>query len=391
MQKSKGDIQQDRRQIFNQVVQAFGEKYSWLGAQASRELLMSVASWNLQQYSDPPMRYRNHIMLAWKRGFLKSTILRTMAKILGDNNCSVVGKVSDAAMRGSISGGSFSPPKPLRTPIVISTEFGQTDFSDELLNLFLALLEEGHTNIALNKIGALSESQRKNIQNEYDGKIEFKANNEFDLRSEFIFWGATYDPSKLSDDALRSRLNVVTPVKPLDYKITVAVDRSPSVESQLSKTLVRDLRTEMNREKEFSTDFKPPEMLCQKHDVEPRESRDVQSYMASRNWWGLDCNPEVMEDYIKYMQKSRRVSTMTHEERVFDVVFDNPSTYEEIIEETGLTKKEAYKVLQRIDAERAGIGSGQTKWVVWSGDGGSEDVDLEDEEVEKADIFDGSL
>jgi len=366
MQKEITDIQKERRELYKRVVDAFGVKYGWLGSQAARELLISAATWNLQKHSNPPFRYRTHVMLAWQRGYLKSTMIREMKEVLGDDMVSIIGKVSDAAMRGSVSGGTFTPPKPLQTPIVASTEYGQTDFSDELLNVFLNQLEEGHTNVALNKIGQIPESQKKNIQNNFKGAIDFKANNEYDLHSDFVFWGATYDPSKLDDNALRSRFNVVTPEKPLDYTVTKSADNNPSVSRQLDTDTKRSVGRHLKMEKNMPTRFKPTENLYKKYNIGPRESRDIQSYMAARNWWGLDVNPEIMEDYISYLQQSRRLSTMRPEDRVFEVIFDNPTTYGEIKKRTGFSKKEIYRMMQKIGAERINL-RGNTEWVIWSG------------------------
>jgi len=377
----------ERKQIYEEIINAFSKKYSWLGGQAAKEMLVSAATWNIQKYSNPPFRFRSHVMLAWERGYLKSTMLRDMAEILGDDMTSVVGKVSDAAMRGSVSGGSFTPPKPLQAPIVISTEFGQSNFEDELLNIFLNQLEEGHTNVSLNKIGSLSQSQRSNIEENYNNKIEFKANNEYDLKCDFVFWGATYDPSKLEDDALRSRFNVVTPAKPLNYEITYQADNSPPVKKLIDKTTVKDCRKLLRSTEEFPTDFRPPKRLYKKYGLIPRESRDVQAYMAGRNWWGLNCDPEVMESYISYLQNSRRVSTMSPEERVYDMVFDTPKGYKEIQEETGLQKKEIYKIMKSIGAEKYKLSPDENmKWVVWSGAG-----DEEDEETDKGGFLEGYL
>lgn len=380
-QKVSEESKNRRAEIFEEIITAFGEKYGWLGAQASREMLVSAATWNIQKYSNPPFRFRTHLMLAWQRGYFKSTMMRKMADILGDDFCSVIGKVSEAAMRGSVSGGTFTPPKPLRTPIVISTEFGQTSFDDELLNLFLNQLEEGHTNVALNKIGSLGESQKREIEEQYGGDINFGASNEFDLKCDFIFWGATYDPSKLSDDALRSRFRVVTPSKPLNYEVTLTADNAPPLKSMISRETTRDLRRELRSEREVSTDFQPPEKLYRKYDINPRESRDVHAYMAARNWWGLNTDPEVMEKFIQHLQESRRVSTMKPEERVFDIIFETPKTYGEIMEQTGLDKKEIYKILQRLDATPYNLNSDmQNKWVIWSGDGEQDDEDDEDDD-----------
>lgn len=358
--------QQKRKQIYNDIVEAFGTKYSWLGAQASRELLMSVASWNIEKHSDPPFRYRNHVMLAWERGWVKSTILRQMANLLGDNLCSTIGKVTDASMRGSVQSGKFMPPKPMKTPFVLSTEFGQTDFDDELLNLFLNMLEEGFVNISLNKIGSLPDSVKENVKEKYGGKVEFGEENEFELKCDFVFWGATYDPAYMQDDALRSRFQVVTPNENLDSTITKSMDQAPSVKSQLSKDTVKAFRREVMCEEEVKTNFVPTDHLYEKYNINPRESRDLHSYMAARNWWGLDVNPEVMENYIKHLKESRKIAYMTPEEQVFELIFDNPMTTQEIQDHTGFSAKELYKIVKRLDARPMTNSDGERTWGVYS-------------------------
>ena len=373
MQQSKNKVKQERREVFKEIVQAFEQKYSWLGHQAAREMLLSAASWNIDSYSDPPMRYRNHVMFAWERGWLKSSMMRKMAKILGDDMCSTIGKVTDAAMRGSVSGGSFTPPKPLKTPIIISTEFGQTDFEDELLNIFLALLEEGNTNISLNKIGGISEAQKRNVEERFDGQIDFGESNEFDLKANFVFWGATYDPSKLEDDALRSRFNVVTPEKTLDHEIVESIDNN---RFNLSNTAIKDCRRMLKSEKEVETNFQPPSHFYEKYKLIPRESRDIQSYMAARNWWGLPTTPEVMEKYIKHLKYSRRIATMSPRDRVFDLIFNNPMTFEEIVDETPYPDQKVYKILENIPAQRL-PGREGVEWAIFTGDKGEEEQEDE--------------
>lgn len=366
---------QERKQVFQEIVNAFEQKYGWLGLQTSRQLLLSAASWNIDKYSDPPMRYRNHVMLAWDRGWLKSSMMRKMANILGDEFCSTIGKVTDAAMRGSVSAGQFTPPKPLRTPVVISTEFGQTDFSDELLNLFLALLEESETNVALNKIGQLGQATKSNIENKYNGQVKFSANNEFDLKCDFIFWGATYDPSKLQDDALRSRFEVVTPAKELDSSITRSIDQN---RFNLSNTTIKDCRRMVKSEKEVETNFHPPRKFYEEYNLIPRESRDIQAHMACRNWWGLDVSPEIMKQYIQHLKQSRRVSTMNPRDRVFDMIFDNPMSLTELNNKLPYEKQEIFKILQDLPTDSY-RGKDSMMWVIHSGENLN---DSEDEKIE---------
>lgn len=368
--KAKLDESQkkDRREVYEEIRDAFAEKYSFLGAQVARECLLSAASWNIEKYSNPPMRFRNHVMLTWEPGWMKTTILMKMREVFGDSLVSTCGKVTEAVMRGSVEGGRFSPPKPLRTPIVISTEFGQTQFEEELLHTFLNLLEEGRTNVSLNKIAQLSESEKENIQEKYGDEINFKSENEFDLSTNFVFWGATHDPSLLEENALKSRFNIVTPAQPLTGEVTEAIDNAPPVKKLISQDTVQSVRRMIKSDQEVSTNFRPPSSFYSEYALTPRESRDVQSYMAARNWWGLSTDPDVMEKYIQHLKKSRRMASLSPDEKVLDVIFDNPTSYEKLQMKTGYSKIELYKILQRLDAKRAGTDAETTEWVVRSGE-----------------------
>lgn len=366
-------LKQKRSQIFEDIMHAFSQKYSWLGAQASREMLLSAATWNIEQNVDTPIRYRTHLMFVWKQGWVKSTILRDMSNILGDEFCSTMGKVTDAAIRGSVSGGQFTPPKPLRRPIMVCTELGQSRFDDDLLGRMLALLEEGKTNIALNKIANLEPGEKKKIEENYNEQVKFNENNEYDLEANFVFWGATHDPSVLDDD-LVGRFNIVTPPKPLTGDITKNMDKHGSVLSKISKNTVRNLRRELKSTKEPNINFRPPDKFYSEYDLSPRESRDIQSYMAARNWWGLDVNPEIMDDYITFMRNSRRKVNLSPKERIFELLLDNPMSYKEIINQTGLSRYKIYNILHNIDAKMTPTSeSNDTKWVIHSGENESFD------------------
>lgn len=374
-------VRNKRKEAFDSILNAFAEKYGWLGAQTARELLLSAATWNIQKYSEPPFRYRTHTMLAWKRGWVKTTLLTKMGDILGDEIVSTCGKVTGAALRGSTSGSSFNPPKPLRTPIMISTEFGETSFDEELLNHFLALLEEGTTNVAMNKLGSIGVELRKNIEQRFDGGIEFKENNEYNLNTDFVFWGATYDPSKLQDDALRSRFNIVTPSQPLSGELTKRMDNTPPLKSYLDKETVRTVRREILKEEPVETDFSPPDAVYDEYNLNPRESRDTHSYMAALNWWGIDITPQVMKDYIKQMKESRRKATMTPAEQVFNFIFEDPHTFTEIEEQTGYSRQEVYRHLEEMDASKCGERDGEYLYTIRTGatvGGGDTNDDEED-------------
>lgn len=370
----------ERKQVFKEIVGAFEKKYSWWGHQLSREMLLSLASWHIEKHTDHYLRMRNHLMIYGPPGWGKSTMLRKMREVLGEELCSKIGKVTGAALRGSVSSGQFNPPKPLRTPVMVSTEFGQTNFEEELLNIFLALLDEGQTNVAMNKIGNIGENQKKSIQNQWEG-IDFKG-NEFDVETTFIFWGATYDPDQLQDDAFRDRMKIVRPEQTLDSTVTKAADNNifsidTNTVTKLRQLLTEDIESEVN--------FTPPDAIYDKYgDLSMRESRDLQSYMASRAWWGLEVNPELMDEYLQELKESRRLARMSDEDVILDLIFDNPMTYDEIQAKTGLSRKETYQILNKLGAKRIKVDEGSPKWVISSGGN-----NFGEESKEKENILEG--
>lgn len=371
---------QERKRVFKEVVQAFEEKYSWWGHQMSREMLLSLASWHIEKNTEHYLRMRNHLMIYCPPGWGKSTMLRKMRQLLGDDMCSKIGKVTGAALRGSVSSGSFNAPKPLKTPVMVSTEFGQTNFEDELLNMFLALLDEGETNVAMNKIGNIGQNQRKNIQDTWDGVSFTDSGNEFDISTDFIFWGATYDPSKLQDDAFRDRMRIVSPQQELNSDVTKAADHNTFT---INSDTVTEFRQMLQDPVESKVDFTPPDAIYDKYDpLSMRESRDLQSYMASRHWWGLEVNPELMDNYMQELRHDRHLSTLDNKEMVLDLIFDNPMSYDDLVEETDLTKKEIYKINNELNAKQINAGGeGEIKWVVSSGDSDYKESSQDKEEI----------
>jgi len=166
--------------------------------------------------------------------------------------------------------------------------------------------------------------------------------------------------------------------------VTEAVDSAPSIEKQLDKSDLNDIRRMLRSQEEVATNFKPPSSFYTEFSLTPRESRDIQSYMAARNWWGLKVNPKIMREYTKTLKQSRRVADMTPAERVKNLIFDDPKTYEEIKKETGYTKIEIHNIFEQIDASNAGGFEGTTEWVVRSGEG---QEDNDNEQSTKEQIF----
>lgn len=77
-----------RREVYDAVVSAFEKKYTWLGRQFAEEALLSLSSWNIQNFNSPSYkgerddemhwvrkapeyRARKHLLLFWQPGFIK--------------------------------------------------------------------------------------------------------------------------------------------------------------------------------------------------------------------------------------------------------------------------------------------------------------------------------
>jgi hypothetical protein len=380
---------EERKEVFTDIVAAFSESYGFLGEQVATECLMSLATWNMERHSDPPIRYRTHIMLTWDPGYIKSTLLRKFKLLLGDDMVSKCGKITEAVLRGSSAGGSFSPPKVLKAPILVSTEFGQTEWEGELLGSFLALLEEGETNISLNKFAGLSDVAKRDVTEKYHGDIEFTADNEFDLYTDFLFWGATHDPEQLQDNAMVDRFNIVTPKEPLTGELVEQVSKSPPLTETLSKDTIQSLRRIVSCEKEADVDFEIPSALYRKHNPSFRLARDVRSNMAARHWWGLQSDPDVMDAYMQHLKESRKKASMNKYERVQDMIFENPLTWDEILERARLPETELNHILQNLDVTHHPGPDGETQWVIRNEfkNSSSNTEQKEEEKTKKEDVL----
>jgi hypothetical protein len=86
-----------------------------------------------------------------------------------------------------------------------------------------------------------------------------------------------------------------------------------------------------------------------------------------------------MKRYIEHLKHSRRIASMSPEERVFDLIFGDPKTFDEIVEETGYSEKEVYTYLDRLDPQKIPVEDG-IEWVIYRGDEGSSQTDNNDED-----------
>jgi len=169
-----------RSKIYNEIVDAFEQKYFFLGKQFAEEFLLTAASRNIQDYSEPDFRVRRHLLLYWQCSWLKSSLLHKARHLLGRELCMGLSDISNAALRGTVEAGRFISPYTLKRPFAVCTEFGQVvnkGDSSELVQKLLNVLEEGEVEVSLGKISLLTPEER--IKAEEKWGIYFIDSNTF--------------------------------------------------------------------------------------------------------------------------------------------------------------------------------------------------------------------
>lgn len=104
-----------RIDVYNEVQGAFTRKYSWLGAQFSKEFLESCASWNIQQFSKPDFRLRKHIALFWEPAWIKTVIEDT--KILTPTGYNTLKSLKNIDEIVTIQNGEGIKTKAFKSPL----------------------------------------------------------------------------------------------------------------------------------------------------------------------------------------------------------------------------------------------------------------------------------
>ena len=341
-----------KKEIYTQIVSAFEEKYSWLGRQFAEEFLNSVASWNIQQFSDPGFRVRRHLLLFWPPGFLKSSLLMKARDILGSDACGHLSDVTTAAIRGSVDSGKFRVPVCLKHPFTVCTEFGQMinsgGDSNELVQKLLNILEEGVVTVSLVKAGGLLIAEREKAIDKYG--IKFDDDNNFTYQTNWVLFAGTYNKKFLADSALESRFIIMTPEKKLDGELTKHVNRSGKfhVDEQVKTELREYLLSPWNNEN--GKPMLPDEVYSPEININPRESAGLISIMLAKQWWGQDISKDEIIEKAKAIKQTSEDIWKGDEDKVFDCIFYEGKTIEEISKETGVSVRMVKRYLRNIHA-----------------------------------------
>jgi len=349
----------ERKEAYQQIVQAFEEKYTWLGRQFAEEFLKSVASWNLQQYSEPEYRIRRHILLYYQGGWVKSTMLSKAYSILGtgEYGCTQLSDVTLAALRGTVEANKFVVPYCLKRPFAVATEFGQvmTSNSGDIVQKLLNVLEEGVVEVSLAKLSFLPPEQREYVSSQYG--INFLDSNTFWYKTNWVLMAATYNRKFLVDNAFQSRFNVIVPEKKLDSSFTKHVNRSKAF--AVSEEAVQTLRQEVSNPIAMDCQVRLPDEVYNIEGLSVRDSASICSNVLCSKWWGINPTKDEIIRLANSIKAKEDSVWKPVADKVFDSIHLQAKSIEEIIAETGLAKKTVFDVLRQLKA--TSLFDGRTK------------------------------
>jgi len=345
-----------RKEIYEGVIRSFEDKYSFLGKQVAEEALLSIASWNIQEFSEPDFRIRRHLLLFWQPGWMKSSLLKKIHQLIGEDNCTFMSDITNAALRGTVESGKFISPFTLKKPFSVCTEFGQViggSDTDDIFQKLLNVLEEGIVTVSLSKIAQLSPIDREEIAKRYP--VTFLDNNTFTYETNWILMAGTYNKKFLVDNAFQSRFNIVHPTKPLDSALVKHVIRSPPYE--LDEEVAINLRYELIENKTIDTTLAlPDELFDEVPSLSMRESAQLISEVLCRNWWGIKMSKDELIEKAKYVEQQREQIWLTAEDRVFASIETEAKNIEEIMEETKLSRRGVFYALKKLRPVRSTTG-----------------------------------
>ncbi len=336
-----------KAEIYYGVLQAYENKFSWLGRAFAEEFLLSVASSNIQRFSKPDFRIRRHLMLYWSPAWVKSTLLTKAKNWLGTELCMPMADISNAALRGTVESGQFISPYCLKTPFAIASEFGQVisgHDSTELVQKLLCVLEEGEVSVSLGKIAFLTQQQRDEAEQRYG--ITFMDSNTFVYTTNWVLMAATYNKKFMVDNAFESRFNIMYPPKKLDSELTKFINNSPPY--SMDEETMYAFRREVNDNRAISTHVKLPDKIFSfDRSVTPRECGSLQSFLLCRAWWGIETTEDMIEAKLKDMWAKSDEIWKTAEDKVLDCLTSEPKSVKQIAEEVGVTERTVYYALKK--------------------------------------------
>lgn len=145
-----------KKHVFDRMIANYSLRwFPAIGEKVFPALVYSGFCQSFQKYEEAmdSMRFRLHMLLLWKHGLYKSTIIAETVRLFGVKS-NIVTTSSAAAMRGSFTEKTFVPPEFLVSDIMLLTELSSVLGGDkEIIGQLMTAMEESDMRIALVKIG----------------------------------------------------------------------------------------------------------------------------------------------------------------------------------------------------------------------------------------------
>lgn len=343
-------------EIFKDITNSFEHKHSWLGRQVCEEFLLSLASWNIQHWQKPDFRVATHKLFYWDRGWIKSSLLDMLYKLLDDRLAIRIADITRPAFRGSINTDGettdFIPPLPVLYFFIFIKELGSiTSKKDDLVQEMLEQMESGEGSTRLVKFSRLSKEAKKEIEAKWPW-IKFKDNATLTFKSDNVYIAATYKANYITDEAFAERFEVILPEKPLTSELTKWSDRhgfilNPDTVASLNQRIVMQGRI-------ISEPNLPDDLYDKERFLSHRGARNIRAFLMARDWWGLSTDNTLVYDRYTKMKLGQKRITMYEADKVAEALRQHgKSTLEELSTELNMPISRIRKALiTDLDARR---------------------------------------
>ncbi len=320
-------------------------------------LLYSAAISQFVKYEkELHMRFRLNVMLNWKHGYVKSTLLDHIAELL-PLRCRKLTASSSAAIRGSFVDNQIYVPELLLCDIMMFPEFTAIMKSDEdTIAALLVILEDADVSVALVKGGRASASEVKKLE-ALGAHFEHKR---LMYRNQAIVWTATHTLDNIPDklrDALLERWKIIY-IPPSEIPEGFAYQdptelRDTEYDIQIADTLKvmfsADRKPDLKFQRAVVNKLHP---IWKDQEKSPRDIGDVRRVVLAHKYLFPEATIDDTLEMILRLDKP--FSTLTTRERIAELITKNPRTLQELLDQTGVSKNALYMSLKRLGALKTG-------------------------------------
>jgi hypothetical protein len=348
--------------IYKGISDAMERKYMWLGRQIAEELLDSLATSVIDRSYSLPFRANQHCLLIWDSGWFKSSILSDFVSTMPGHYFGTVGKISDAALRGTVEpaakpGRRFVPPSILQNEFIIVREFGQSFSTDvPVKEILLTALEDQVVNVSLAKFAQLDEIERVAAATNYEkDNFVWDSATSFRYKTKVTIWAANYTP--IDDLALLSRFNILTPQQELDEELRHHVMENPWIKVD-AKAIPKGFNTINEAVDSIMGSHRPlipvgfdlRKPLAGIRGITPRIHSNIIKKLLAASWWGFWYDSDSIRGMALGMIVSRRESQRDQQDIIIDKLKSGWFTIKDLASITGLPYGAIINVLKELRA-----------------------------------------